>query len=101
MWAQGGARGSLLLGLFRDGNLAETDSKNEDAGHVETAFVAEKEQGVWAMVACEQCAARFAASKEIEREWMQKHVERAHGEQRISRLARRDQLAAARRAVRV
>jgi hypothetical protein len=31
MWAQGRACGSLLLGLFRDGNLAETDSKNEDA----------------------------------------------------------------------
>jgi len=38
------------------------------------------------MVACQQCAARFAASQEIEREWVAKHMARAHGDNRIARL---------------
>jgi uncharacterized C2H2 Zn-finger protein len=56
---------------------------------------------VGTMVACPQCAARFAASKEIEREWMQKHIERAHGDKRISRLRGRERDASRRPAVRV
>lgn len=52
------------------------------------------------MVACEKCAARFVASKEIEREWMQKHVERAHGEQRILRLRGRERAGTRRLTVR-
>ncbi len=42
------------------------------------------------MVACQQCAARFAASPEIEREWIARHTARAHGDGHIARLGEGD-----------
>jgi hypothetical protein len=38
------------------------------------------------VVACPNCAARFASSRDIEREWMEKHMERLHGDSRTRRV---------------
>lgn len=39
------------------------------------------------MVACPQCAARFAAAEEIEKQWYERHIERSHGPQRVVRVS--------------
>jgi hypothetical protein len=38
------------------------------------------------MVACPHCAARFSASPEIERQWLERHVQRSHGAGRVARV---------------
>ena len=39
------------------------------------------------MVACPFCAARFAATPEIEKQWYERHLSRAHGEGRVLKVA--------------
>lgn len=99
MRAQRVWRQYLPLPLFRDGNLDETVSRTCAAPRLSRHWRARRDR-TKTMVACEKCAARFVASKEIEREWMQKHVERAHGEQRISRLRGRERAGTRRMPVR-
>jgi hypothetical protein len=70
--------------LFHDGNLVETTVRVLALAPFGAAKTNERRD--IKVVACPQCAARFASSQDIEREWMQKHMERSHGPGRIARL---------------
>ena len=72
----------LQMDLFPNGNLAETYCDGRDATLPPPSY---SERSAFAMVACPNCPARFASTREIEREWMEKHLQRSHGDQRITR----------------
>jgi uncharacterized C2H2 Zn-finger protein len=38
------------------------------------------------MIACPNCAARFSANPEIERQWYERHIQRSHGAGRVARV---------------
>src|SRR5437899_2895903 len=88
MGLQSAPRESSSVTLFPDGNLADTRSRSSPAATGGGDVAARR---MITVVACPQCAARFASSSDIEREWMQKHMERSHGPGRIARV-RHDQL---------